>query len=88
MHDMKMVLEKKFDDELKGALEYDEIIENIPKEHLAHIKTLKENMITQLGHAADIRIIMLDMGYSEPKNWQKLEDIMKTEEEKIHEHKD
>lgn len=84
MHkELKDILERMFDDEIKGALEYDEIIEKMPKEHMHHRKTLKEHMITQLGHAADIRVIMMEMGYHEPKNWQKLEDIMKIEEDKM-----
>ncbi len=86
MHDLKDILESKFDEEIKGALEYDEIIEKVPKDKDKTRKELKEIMADQLGHALKIRIVMADLGYPEPKNWQKLEDILKIEEERHPEH--
>lgn len=80
--ELKDILESKFDEEIKGALEYDEIIEKIPKDHDKVRKDLKENMTDQLGHAIKIRVAMADLGYPEPKNWQRLEDILKIEEER------
>lgn len=87
MHkELKDILESKFDEELKGALEYDEIIEKIPKDKDKARKELKKNMTDQLGHALKIRMVMEDLGYPEPKNWQKLEDILKIEEDRHSEH--
>lgn len=82
MSELKDILESKFDEEIKGALEYDEIIEKVPKDKNKTRKELKEIMADQLGHALKIRMIMSDFGYPEPKNWQKLEDILKIEEER------
>ncbi len=82
MPELKDILESKFDEEIKGALEYDEIIEKVPKDKNKTRKELKEIMADQLGHALKIRMIMSDFGYPEPKNWQKLEDILKIEEER------
>ncbi len=86
-HELKDILENKFDEELKGALEYDEIIEKVPENKQNARKELKENMTDQLGHAIKIRMVMADLGYPEPKNWQRLEDILKIEEERhSHDH--
>lgn len=82
VHELKDILESKFDEELKGALGYDEIIEKIPKDKEKARKELKENMTDQLGHAIKIRMVMEELGYPEPKNWQKLEDILKIEEDR------
>lgn len=82
VHELKDVLESKFDEELKGALEYDEIIEKVPKEKSEIRKYLKHIMIDQLGHAAKLRYVMGELGYPEPKNWQRLEDMMKIEEDR------
>lgn len=86
MPDLKDVLERKFDEEMKGALEYDEIIEKVPIDKEKVRKELKHNMLDQLGHAIKIRVMMSELGYPEPKNWQKLEDILKIAEEIHSEH--
>ena len=78
--DLEQSLNKQVTDEFKGVLEYDELIEAMPKEHIKHVETLRRIQKEQSIHLLELVNMSIDMGFPEPKIIQQLEEFFKTKE--------
>jgi 5-bromo-4-chloroindolyl phosphate hydrolysis protein len=83
---LEKILDEQFSDELSAVLTYHEIVEKMEKEHWTikdvdkHVHTLRDIQKQQAVHALEIANIIMDLGYSEPKRLQELENFLKTKE--------
>lgn len=77
MDKLEEMLDKQVEHEFKGVLEYDELIEKMPKEHTKHIETLRRIQKEQSVHTLELVSMVMDMGMKEPKIIQRLEDFIK-----------
>lgn len=80
VHTLEQILDKQVEDEFRGVLEYDELIEKMPKEHIKHVETLRNIQKQQAIHVLELTNMAIDMGFPEPKIIQKLEDFFKIKE--------
>jgi len=75
---------KAIEDELKGFVEYEEILQIIPKELNGHFyDPITKIMEDEATHAVMLRRMGLELGCPEPKLVQKLEDLLKVAESDI-----
>lgn len=75
------MINRSIEDELKGFVEYEEILENIPKELNGHFyEPITKIMEDEARHAVIFRHMGLELGCPEPKLVQKLEDLLKVAE--------
>lgn len=77
---LEQKLNKQITDEFKGVLEYDGLIEAMPKEHIKHVETLRRIQKEQATHLLELVNIAIDMGFPEPKIIQQLEEFFKIKE--------
>lgn len=80
MHELEQKLNKQITDEFKGVLEYDGLIEAMPKEHIKYVETLRRIQKEQATHLLELVNIAIDMGFPEPKIIQQLEEFFKIKE--------
>lgn len=74
-------INRAIEDELKGFIEYEEILENIPKELNSHFYDLiTKIMEDEASHVVLLRKMGIELGCPEPKMVQKLEDLLKVAE--------
>lgn len=83
---LESILDEQFGDELNAVLTYHEIVEKMEKERGTvkdvdkHVHTLRDIQKQQAVHALEIANMIMDIGYSEPKRLQELEDFIKGKE--------
>ncbi len=74
-------INRAIEDELKGFIEYEEILESIPKELNSHFyDPITKIMEDEASHAVSLRRMSIELGCPEPKMVQKLEDLLKIAE--------
>lgn len=74
-------INRAIEDELKGFIEYEELLENIPKElNSEFYDPIVKIMEDEASHAIILRKIGIELGCSEPRMIQKLEDLLKVAE--------
>ncbi len=77
MDNLEQMLDKQVEHEFAGVLEYDEIIEKMPKEHTQHVDMLRQIQKEQSIHMLELVNMIMDMGFKEPKIIQELEEFVK-----------
>lgn len=80
MAELEEMMHKQVEDEFKGVLKYDELIEKMPKEHTKHIVILRNIQKDQAVHTLELVNMAMDMGFREPPIVQQLEDFFKIKE--------
>ena len=85
MAELEGMLQRQVEDEFKGVLIYDEIIEEMVRKKDAikdadkHIETLRGIQKQQAIHCLELVNMIIDLGFKEPAIVQKLEDYFKIE---------
>ena len=85
MAELEEMMHKQVEDEFKGVLMYDEIIEEFVrkkdtiKDSDKHIETLRGIQKQQAIHCLELVNMIIDLGFKEPAIVQKLEDYFKIE---------
>lgn len=85
MAELEGILQKQVEDEFKGVLMYDEIIEEFVrkkdtiKDSDKYIETLRGIQKQQAIHCLELVNMIIDLGFKEPAIVQKLEDYFKIE---------
>lgn len=85
MAELEGMLHKQVEDEFKGVLTYDEIIEEFVrkkdtiKDADKYIETLRGIQKQQAIHCLELVNMVIDLGFKEPAIVQKLEDYFKIE---------
>lgn len=77
---LEQSLNKQVEDEFKAVLEYDELIEKMPKEHTKHIETLRNIQKQQAVHVLELTNMVMEMGFKEPSVIHQLEEFFKIKE--------
>lgn len=82
---LEEMLRNQVEDEFKGVLMYDEIVEEMVrnkdtvKDADKHIETLRGIQKQQAVHCLELVNMIIDLGFKEPAIVQKLEDYFKIE---------